>query len=177
MPIADWANVQNLSVPAAKVSADLTNFPIFIHLDDHHIFDVLTTDAKRFKIAVFDDADTEQTVQIGFFDAANRRGFLVFAHTVYTATDSEFFLCYDSGHGDNTAYIKDIGDTNAPWIADYKAAWLFSQDPTSTITEVASGSWNMTSTGSMTSGDLVDGDVDKAIDFDGSNDYLYSSTA
>ena len=53
--------------------------------------------------------------------------------------------------------------------SDYIAVYHYNDDPSGSLTD-ATGNGQATTVGSMTSGDLVDGAIGKAWDFDGSDD-------
>jgi hypothetical protein len=61
------------------------------------------------------------------------------------------------------------------WNSDFAAVYTMAQDPSGgadCIIDSTSNANHGTPGGSMTSGDLVDGDIGKAIDFDGSDDWV-----
>ncbi|KKK87100.1 hypothetical protein LCGC14_2756610, partial [marine sediment metagenome] len=91
------------------------------------------------------------------------------------------YLYYDSTHTTNSGYIGDTGETPAQsvWDDNFKAVYHLGQNPSGGITDAIIDSTDnvshMTSAGSMTSADLVDGKIGKAIDFDGGDDNLVST--
>jgi len=61
------------------------------------------------------------------------------------------------------------------WDEHYKAVYHMSQDPsagTNSILDSTYNGWNSSPYGSMTSLDVVDGSIGKALDFDGLDDYI-----
>lgn len=94
----------------------------------------------------------------------------------YSYGDTVLNLYYDETQDDNT-YVGDIGDTPAQsvWDSNFVAVYHMAQDPsggTDCILDSTSNELHGTPAGSMTSGDLIDGAIGKAIDLDGSNDYI-----
>ena len=74
-----------------------------------------------------------------------------------------------------TGRAGETGDSaaNAVWDSNFVGVYHMCQDPSaSNILDSTSNSNDGTPNGSMTSGDLVDSGFGKAIDFDGSNDYI-----
>jgi len=68
-----------------------------------------------------------------------------------------------------------INPSNSVWDSDFNAVYHMAQDPSGgvgCILDSTSNNNHGTPNGNMTSGDLVDGLVGKAIDFDGSDDYI-----
>lgn len=117
------------------------------------------------------------------------KGFVVSPHratlhakvpTYSSSTDTELVLSYDSSQDDNDTYVGVIGSTPAQsvWDSNFVAAYHMAQDPSGGAPQItdSTGTYHLTSAGSMTSDDLVDGDLGKAIDFDGANDYLYNNS-
>ena len=97
--------------------------------------------------------------------------------TISSGNESYMYIYYDSTQEDNTTYIGDVGDTPAQsvWDSNFKAVYHMAQDPSGTAPQLLDSTVNSidgTSMGSMTSADLVEGSIGKAIDFDGTDDYF-----
>ena len=76
-----------------------------------------------------------------------------------------------------TGYVSETGEVPAQnvWDENFSAVYHMAQDPSGgadCILDSTSNENHGTPGGSMTSGDLVDGGFGKAIDFDGSDDYI-----
>lgn len=102
--------------------------------------------------------------------------------TVSSGTNTVLRLYYDTTHSGSDSYVGDTGEAPAKevWNTDFKAVYHMSQDTsvvTDCIIDSTSNTNSATSSGSMTSEDLVDGKIGKAIDFDGVDDALYSTEA
>ncbi len=63
------------------------------------------------------------------------------------------------------------------WDSNFLAVYHLNQDPTGTVNDSTSNGNHLTSGGSMTSNDLVDGKIRYAIDFDGNDDRLQSGAS
>ena len=76
-------------------------------------------------------------------------------------------------------YVGGIGDYAARqvWDANYAAVYHLSQDPAATVKDSTVNAYNLTPYGTMTSNDIIDGITGKAIDFDGIDDRLVTTTA
>ena len=84
-------------------------------------------------------------------------------------------------YGSNNSYIGSTGTSAAQnvWNSGFEMVYHMNQDPTDAskvVLDSTSHERHCTTYGSMTSGDLVDGVFGKAIDFDGSNDYMGTDT-
>jgi len=104
------------------------------------------------------------------------------APSVSSATDTTLYIYYDSAQSDNTTYVGDTGDAVAQnvWDNNFVGVYHLGQDPSGSAPQMIDSSSNsndLTSGGTMTSGDLVDSHPGKGIDFDGSDDQLTISSA
>jgi hypothetical protein len=85
-------------------------------------------------------------------------------------TDTVIYVAY--GNGGITASQADPQNV---WDSAFKGVWHLSQDPSGTppqLVDSTSAVSNLTSIGTMTSGDLITGKTGSAIDLDGVNDRL-----
>ena len=184
--LAGWSKRIKVTASNTNVDADLTHFPHLIKLsascgtgaqDLSAVFDELTSDANRFKIAVtLADGTTQIYAEIEKWDDANELALLWVSKTATVILDTdaptEFYLYFDSEHADNTTYVGDIGSTPgaAVWDTAAKLVQHMAEDPSGSapqMTDSTSNNNDGTSAGSMTSGDLVAGKVGNALIFDG----------
>jgi len=116
--LAGWNKRIKLSYDKTNVSANLTNFPILLKIsassgynadDISCVFDELTSDANRLKIAVTtSDGTTENYVEIERWDDANEVAWLwVLAPAISSVANTDFYLYYDHTHADNSAHVGD----------------------------------------------------------------------
>lgn len=192
--LSGWDNRVKITIDNTNVDGVLSNFPICLNIsassgigstDLTAIFDKLTQDANRKKIAVTtSDGETQCYVEIERWDDANEKAVLwVKAPSVASGAETILYLYYDSSQADNTTYVGDTGDTPAQsvWDANFKAVYHMAQDPNGDVADAikdsTSNAIHGTPVGAMTSADLVDGKIGKAIDFDESNDYLKTAAA
>jgi hypothetical protein len=99
------------------------------------------------------------------------------AWVISSVTDTTIYFCYDEKQVDNNDYVGYAGDAASQnvWDSNFAAVYHMNQDPSGGVGAILDSTINSndgTPAGSMTSGDLVDADYGKAIDFDGSNDYI-----
>lgn len=112
------------------------------------------------------------------WDNANRQAWIwVKVPSVSSSADTVLYLYYDRDQPDNTNYAGDTNSAQAEnvWNSSFIAIYHMAQTPNSTIYDSTNTNADLTSYGSMTASNLVDGMIGKAIDFDGSNDRLDSS--
>ena len=129
-----WGKRIEITVSNTNIGSDLTHFPLLLTLgtsvgtgadDVSAIFDELTSDANRLKIAVTKaDGTTEIKCEIELWDDANETAFLWVASSALTLSSSgttTLFIYYDAGHADNTANVGDVASAagEAVWDSDY----------------------------------------------------------
>ena len=116
-----WGKRIEITVSNTNIGSDLTHFPLLLTLgtsvgtgadDVSAIFDELTSDANRLKIAVTDSSgDTEIKCEIEDWDDASESAHLWVAASGLTLSSSgttTLFIYYDAGHADNTANVGDV---------------------------------------------------------------------
>jgi hypothetical protein len=124
------------------------------------------------------DGITPCYVEIEQWDYANKQAALwAKVPRIYALTPSCLYLYYDQSQRDNTTYVGDTGDTPAQlvWDSNFKLVMHMAQDPSGGSGAIKDSTNNVnhgTPAGTMTSADLVDGKIGKAIDFDGMNDLI-----
>jgi hypothetical protein len=185
-----WDNYFTAVIDNTKIDADLTNFPCLITIstaagtgneDLSAVFDELTSDANRKKIKVTTDSQgiTECYAEIERWDDANEEAYIwVRVPSVSSSADTTLYIWYDSSKSDNDTYVGDVASTpgQAVWDANYISVYHLHEDPTGTPAATDStGDHDLTMSGTMLAGDLVDGQIGKCLDFDGTDDYLYET--
>lgn len=172
-----WTYRVKLTTQNSKVNADLSNYPLYVNLADlgsGHGFwtHVLSTGADL--RVTSSDGTTELPIEVVAIDTTAKTGEVHFkASSIANATNSDFYLYY--GNGDASAYATSATyGRNNVWTG-YAAVWHMQEDPSGSAPQIIDSTGNSnsaTSSGSMTSGDLVASKINKGIDFDGTNDVL-----
>ena len=188
--LSGWDNRIKLTIDKDVVdTANQTNFPVMVYLsaasgigdvDVSCVFDELTADANRKKIAVTSsDGTTELYVEIESWDDANEKATLhVKVPSVAYNADTILYLYYDADHADNDTYVGDTTDavTHNVWDEWFEGVWHMAQDPNGdgadAIKDSTSHANEGTPAGTMLTEDLVDGQVGKGIAFDGTDDCM-----
>lgn len=90
-------------------------------------------------------------------------------------SDSNCDHCYM--YYDNPA-VADAQTPATVWSNGYEAVWHMNQDPSGTPPQILDSlsTFDLTTSGTMTTGDLIDGEVGKALDMDGTDDRLQNVT-
>jgi hypothetical protein len=142
------------------------------------------THPNRKKIALTKNNGTTQCpVEIEQWDFYNGKVNLwTKIPTVVFDIGTDIYLYYDNSKDDNDSYVGDVGSTPAQnvWDSNFVGVWHMSQDPTGESGAVKDSTSNINhgaASGTMTSEDLVDGKVGKALDFDGVDDRVVVANA
>jgi RHS repeat-associated protein len=172
-------NRLEITIDHTKVTSDLTQFPVLLHLsgdcgtndaDMSAVFTELGADWQ--KLRVTDASDTDLYVEVESWDAINYEAWLWVSRpgwTVSSTTDTILYLYYDNTQPDNTAYVGQTGSTpgQSVWDSNYKAVYHMN-DATSTTIADSKGSHTGTKSGAVESA----GQSGKAQYFDGTNDKI-----
>lgn len=171
----NWTYRKKITVDNTKVSANLTDFPIYVDLSDlgTDFFSNVNIGGGDIRVTKADGV-TELARELVSIDTVSLTGELHFkGDALNSTTDTEFYIYYGNAAASDYAVTDTFGRNNV-W-SNYKCVYHMAQDPSGSAPQMIDSTGNgnnLTSSGSMTSGDLVSGQVGDAIDFDGSNDYL-----
>jgi len=173
-----WGKRIKLTIDNTKVDADLSHFPVTVFLSSTHgdcVFDELTADANRFKIAFTkDDGTTELYGEIEKWDDANESAIIhVSGWAISSSANTDFYMYYDIDHADNTTYIGDIASTPAASVydANFKMVQHMKDNTTSAILDSTSNNNDGTKK-AVNEPIEADGKVSKGQDFDAIDDYI-----
>jgi len=184
--LSGWNKRVELTIDHTDVDSTLSDFPVLVHLgtsvgrnsdDVSFVFDELTSDANRKKIAVTtSDGETECYVEIGKWDDANEVAWLwVKVPSVASGADTVLYLYYDSSHADNTARVGDPSDAvvHNVWDSDFEFVSHMRDDPDTSHIRDSTGNANDGT--KAAAGDptvTTSGKINDAQDFDGTGDYI-----
>lgn len=163
-----WSNRIKITVKGAKVTGDLSDFPVYLDLGilPSEFFNKVKLAGADIRITKA-DGKTELVREIVSVDKVNKTGELHFkADVLKTGVDNDFYIYFGNANATET------GGQNV-WTNGYAGVWHLHNDPSSaTISDSSSNNNSGTSAGAMTASDLVTGKVGKALDFDGINDLI-----
>lgn len=184
--LSGWAKRRKITIDNTNIDSDLTHFPVPVVLgisvgqsaqDVSNIFDEVGSNSSKIAITK-SDGTTQIYAEIELWDATAEDALLWVSKsdlTISAASVTELYIYYDSSHADNTTYIGTPGNRTEVWNSDFAAVYTMAQDPSGGADCIIDSTGNGnhgTPHGSMTSADLVDGQIGKAIDFDGSDDFI-----
>jgi len=185
--LTGFNNRLKLIIQPDNVDNSLSDFPVMVYLssdsgkngfDATDVFDELG-DVNNKKIAITkNDGTTQCSVEIEYWDATEEKAVLwTKVPIVYSSVDTNLYLYYDATTSGNTTYVGDTGDSAAQnvWDDNFVGVWHMAQDPSGgsgCILDSTSNTNHGDTTGTMNSGDLIDGQIGKALDMDGSDDSI-----
>jgi len=176
--LAGWDQRIKLTVDKTKIDATLSHFPVAVVLSPTHgncVFDELTTDANRFKIAFTkSDGTTEMYAEIEKWEDANERAIIhvsISGWSIASGADTNFYMYYDIDHADNTTYIGDIDSTpgHSVWDSNFKFVCHMVDATTSSVKDSTSNGHDGTKKGANEPIEYT-GILGRGQDFDGADD-------
>jgi hypothetical protein len=174
--LGDWANRKEITIPATNIDSNLTHFPVLLTLgtsvgtggaDVSDIFDELTSDANRKKIAITtSDGVSQLYAEIEEWDDANEKATIWVSRSDFVLSSSStttLYFYYDSSQDDNTTYIADTGSRTEVWSSATNVAFNLSnlKDGKGNVSDLTNGG-----------ADLTTGKIADCYDFDGSSEKL-----
>jgi len=180
--VDDYSCNVKITIDHTKVSGStsLTDFPVLISLTDDSL---MNTGCGFVKSSAGDDiifTNEAKTVQLNHeiekYDGST--GALVAwveIPSLSVSTDTVIYIYYGNS---NVASPQD--NPTGVWDSSYKSVWHLKEDPSGTAPQMRDSTSNGnhgTSRGYMTSGDQVIGKIGGSLDFDGSNDYVFTTNS
>lgn len=179
-----WPKYFDYTLDGSQITSALTNFAFPIpfgssvgigNTDTTFVFDEIGANFKKMAFTVPSVSDTQECyAEKEFWDASAKEGVIwVKCLSLPSPGNPIVRIYYGANHADNTPYIGDVLSTPAlsVWNSDVAAAYNMAQDPNgdaaNSILNSKEDANHGTPVGSMTSANLVDSDMGKAIDFDG----------
>lgn len=168
---SSWLYRKSLTIDSDQVSGtgDLTNFPILVSRTDSDLQANAQADSDDI---VFTSSDGVTQLDHEIEKYTSGTGTLVAWVEIPTLDgDADTIIYMYYGNSGATAQENPTG----VWDSNYVGVWHMSEDPSGIAPQILDSTNNnldLTSAGSMTTGDLIASKVGDGIDLDGTNDYL-----
>ncbi len=163
-----WYYRKALVVDYTKVDSELTNFPIAVQFNTtNNIYNNTNSDGSDLRFT--DNNGNLLNYEIEKWNESGTSTVWVKLPTVYATASTTFYIYY----GNPTA--TDAQTPTEVWDDNFVGVWHMAQDPSiagASILDSTSKQSNGSPLGSMTTDDLIDGQLGQALDFDGSNDTI-----
>jgi hypothetical protein len=174
---SSWSYRIPLTIRNTMVNADLTDFPVYVNLNDLPLpfHEGVKSDGCDIRVTKSDQL-TEVPFELVFYTASTDTGELHFkADSLANSTDTVFYIYYGNPSASCYAENATYGAQNV-WTSSYKAVYHLQQDPSGTTYDSTSNNYDMASSGTMTSANNVAGVLGGyALLFDGVDDLLSDS--
>ncbi len=174
----NWLRRIKITIDAALVEDELTDFPVYLNLDDLPVgfFDTVQTDGDDIRITTA-DAVTEVPFELVSINTSTDKGELHFKADVSSTTDSEFYIYYGNSAAAPYAASATYGAQNV-WTNSYSMRHPLDDSPVSAspqFKDSTSNSNDAVARAGMTAGDVVAGKLGNAIDLDGNDGGVFES--
>ena len=172
--LSGYTKRQKVTIDNTKVTADLTDFPIYIDLSDMDlatdIFDTCQADGGDIRVTK-SDGTTELAREIESIDTTAKTGELhvKYSGTLSSSVDTDIYIYYN-GTDTEPASTATYG-SEAVW-SDYSAVYHLNEAVNNTAGGYKDSAGNYNGTGSSMSITAPAGQIGKAQGFDGSVDYI-----
>jgi len=186
--LGTWKYRRKVTVSNTNIDSNLTHFPLLLTLgtsvgtgsaDVSSIFDELTSDANRTKIAFTKtDGTTQLYAEIEKWDDATEKAVIWISKSdlvLASGATTDVYMYYDSAQSANTTYIGDTNDTQAEsvWDSNYKMVQHLADGASTSATyDSTSNDNDGTKNGAAEPAVTTSGEIGNAQDFDGSDDYI-----
>ena len=180
--LGSWDHRVKVSIESDRVGSTLTDFPVTLAVngttsgiadtDLTFIFDELGEHYKKMAVTPV-GSSVQGYIEVERWDTGSENAVMhvLPGTTAKSATDTEFYLYFDSSQSDNSTYVaKTVDGMQSVWDSNYMLVNHMGDSDTSTLPESASG---MTGNklGANEPLQLV-GTLSYAQDFDGTDDYV-----
>jgi len=167
----DYTKYQLITVNASKVDANVTDFPVYIDLNDCNVtgddlFDTVRSDGGDIRITL-GDGTTQLPREVVSINATTKTGELHFSGNFSSVSDTPVRIWYN-GTDSEPAANATYGAENV-WTNNFEAVWHLEN-----LTDSTNNSYDLSSFGATSSS----GDLGGAYEFQASNsDYLQRNEA
>ena len=181
-----WGRKCKLTIQNAKVPGDLVDFPVLFDINNlpSEMFDAdgsypALNGGGDIRFSSDAAGTTQLACEVVTFitnndPALGSAEIWVKVPSVASATDTDIYVWYNKAGEVQPAETDTYGKHNV-WDSNFKLVQHMAQDPSGAAPQMidsTSNSIDGTSSGGMTTSDLVDAKVGKGLDFDGSDDYI-----
>ena len=169
--LSDWAKRKSLTIDHLKIDADLSWFPVAVIIDgDSDFFGELSSDTDKLKVAF---TKSDETTQLYFecehFDATAQKAVYHVSKsdwTISSASDTEFYIYFDSSKADNTTYGNTTGNSPATnvWDSNFEGVWHL-DETSSPLQDATSNNLDLSQEGTAGLSYNVDSLVSKGVQY------------
>jgi hypothetical protein len=172
-----WGRRLKITVDHTLVDANLTDFPVYLNLDDlpATFFDNVQSDGDDIRITEADGL-TELAYELVSINTTTDKGELHFRADLASTTNTEFYIYYDNSAASGYAVTATYGRNNV-WSNDFEAVYHLDTNPASAMTDSTGNGFTLTAAGGsgMGAANSTTSIMGNGMYFDGNNDRLINS--
>ncbi|NKQ39581.1 MAG: DUF2341 domain-containing protein [Methanosarcinales archaeon] len=159
-----------ITIPHTKVTTNEVNCPVYIRLRQANFnFANAQNNGNDIRFTK-DDGQTLLNFERDRHDGVNLKGdYIVKIPNISSINDTKFFMYYGNPNA------TDGANPTAVWDANFMGRWSLKEDPTGIAPQMKDSTANNnhgTVHGGMTAANSVEGQIGRALDFDGVNDKI-----
>ncbi len=161
----NWSSRTRITIQASQIDAGLTNFPVYVNLDDlsSAFFSTVKTDGSDIRVTESDGV-TEVPIELVSIDTSGTDGELYFrATSVSSTTDTTFYIYYGNSGASAYASTSPYG-ARSVWSNGYILV-SHMNDLTTSVVENSAGTLNGVKTSAGNPAEVSTGPVSEAQDF------------
>ncbi len=172
---AAWTRRVKITIDHTLVDADLTDFPVYVNLDDLPavFFDNVQSDGDDIRVTNIDGV-TELPYELVSINTATDRGELHFRANLASTTNSEFYIYYGNPSASGYAATAPYGRNNV-WSNNFYAVYHLDTTPTSPMTDSTGNGRTLTGQVGIAATNSTSTLIGNGIFFDG-NDRLTNAS-
>lgn len=169
---ASWLYRVKVTVLAAKVDADLSNYPVYVDLSDlpADFHTNVKSDGGDIRVTE-SDGTTEIPREVVFYDSSTDTGELYFKASIDGDTDTDFYVYYGNSAASDYA-VNDTYGTNNVWSSAYKGVWHLQAGVSGKVLDSSTNQ----NDGVLTNTSFGTGVINNGVVFDGSADVDFGDT-
>jgi hypothetical protein len=165
LDLANFGSCRKLTIDAGDIDADLTDFPILVHLNSSYIdWSKVQDDLDDLRFTV--DNATLLKYEIDSYTTNSEAWIWVKVPAIDDLVNTDLFMYY------NNATVTSGQDTENVWDSNYVMVQHLNDATTSTTLDSTSNNNDGTKKGANEPILTTSGNIDSAQTFDGSNDYI-----
>ena len=167
----DWQFRKKITIQSGKVDANLTDFPVYLDLSElgADFFNSVKNGGGDIRITKTDEV-TEVPREVVSCDTGTDTGEVHFLAdgTLSGSSPTDFYIYYGNAAASDYAIDATFGAENV-WNSNYKGVWHL-EEASGNLVDSTSNDNDLTANGTPLYGQT--GQIEDAIDFDGSTDYF-----
>lgn len=172
-----WGKRIKITIQNSKIPSTLIDFPIYVDLSDLDLafFDDVKGDGGDIRVTKSDEI-TQRPLEVVSVDNFSKTGEIHFKGNISSGVDTVFYIYYGNTGVSQPSASSTFGSESV-WDSSAIVIQHLNEDPSGSAPQILDSTSNNndgTSAGSMTTGDLINAQVGKGLNLDGTDDNVNS---